>query len=133
MHELSHEFQQVEEREPIIDLWRHKLQLTDHQAMMHIIPILKKKPVVSNTWTKTILTGGCYPPGQLNNSFLNLHNNHSYLPNQWNKEQFLHVLIGSRNSKCPLLFTALQMDPKWRLVSIHIFWKMTFVQYMNQS
>ena len=63
MHELSHEFQQVEEREPLIDLWRHKPQLTDHQAMMHIIPILKKKPVVSNTWTKTILTGGCYPPG----------------------------------------------------------------------
>ena len=36
---------------------------------------------------------------------------------QISKWQFSLVLIGSRNSECPWLFTVLRPEPRWRLVS----------------
>ena len=44
---------------------------------------------------------------------------------QISKWQFSLVLIGSRNSECPWLFTVLRPEPRWRLVSRH-FWKTKF-------
>ena len=35
--------------------------------------------------------------------------------------QFSRVLIGSRNSKYPWLFTVLQPKPRWQLVARHSF------------
>ena len=42
-----------------------------------------------------------------------------------NSMQFSRVLIGSRNSGYPWLFTVLRQEPRWRLVSRH-FRKMKF-------
>ena len=34
---------------------------------------------------------------------------------QIREELFSSVLIGSRNSECPWLFTVLRLEPRWRL------------------
>ena len=46
---------------------------------------------------------------------------------QISEKQFSRVFIGSRNSEYPWLLTVLRPQPRWRLISRHV-WKTKFVR-----